>query len=57
MQLVPINAISMSSGLANTLIETLIKHFSFIDFNIYSLKGEIELWKTKRKQTICKGII
>ncbi|KAL4153608.1 hypothetical protein QTP88_001441 [Uroleucon formosanum] len=56
MQLVSINAIKMSPDLANTLIKTLVKHFSFIDFNIYSLKGEIELWKTKWEQTICKAL-
>ncbi|CAI6348676.1 unnamed protein product [Macrosiphum euphorbiae] len=56
MQLVPINVIKISQDLENTLVETLLKHYSFISFNTYSLKGEMELWKTKWEQIICKGL-
>ncbi|CAI6352759.1 unnamed protein product [Macrosiphum euphorbiae] len=46
----------ISQDLENTLVETLLKHYSFISFNTYSLKGEMELWKTKWEQKICKGL-
>lgn len=55
MQLIPINAIEMSSEINIELVETLMKHYSFLNFNIYSLNGELELWKTKWNNQISEG--
>ncbi|VVC41661.1 Hypothetical protein CINCED_3A008444 [Cinara cedri] len=56
MQLIPINFIKTSSKARSILIETVIKQYSFLNFNIYSLKGELELWTTKWDDKMCKGL-
>lgn len=47
MQLVPSNTIKMSSKTSDKLMKTAGNQYTFLNFNTFMFRGELELWKTK----------
>jgi len=47
MQLIPYNTIKMSSKTNDELMKTVGDQYTFLNFNTFMFRGELELWKTK----------